>query len=117
MRVRLACGLSRVRSSGPVTFFHGVWSSNHFYSHSHSNTDSSRAVVSYWQKDVHLVLVNCLGSLPRNSVVRLIDHLNMTIVVDWDIKPQIKSNKQNLKFMTKDHLHKNKKLVIWNANQ
>ena len=45
--------------------------------------DSSRAVVSYWQKDVHYVLVNCLGlSLARKSVDRLIDHLNMTIVVD-----------------------------------
>ena len=31
----------------------------------------------------------CL-SLPRKSVVRLTDHLNMTIVVDWDVKPQNK---------------------------
>ena len=51
---------------------------------------SSRAVVSYWRKDIYLVLVNRLGSLPRNSVVRLTDRLDMTIVVDWDIKPQIK---------------------------
>ena len=43
------------------------------------------------EKDVHLVLVNRLGlSLPRKSVVRLTDHPDMTIVVDWDIKPQIK---------------------------
>ena len=35
--------------------------------------DSSRAVVSHWQKGVHLVLVNRLGRLPRNSVVRLTD--------------------------------------------
>ena len=42
--------------------------------------------------DVHLVLANRLGSLPRNSVhvFRLIDRLDMTIVVDWDVKPQIK---------------------------
>ena len=39
---------------------------------------------------VHLVLVNCLGSLPRNSVVSLTDRLDMTVVVDWDVKPQIK---------------------------
>ena len=57
-------------------------------------TGSSRAAVSYWLKDVHLVvLVNRLGSLPRNSVVRLINRHDMTIVVDWDIKPQIKQNK------------------------
>ena len=31
--------------------------------------------------------LTCLGSLPRNSVVRLTDSLDMTIVVDWDVKP------------------------------
>ena len=41
---------------------------------------------------MHLVLVNGLGSLPRNSVVRLTDRLDMTIVVDWDVKPQNKNN-------------------------
>ena len=37
-------------------------------------------------------LVNCLVglSLPWKSVVRLSDRLDMTIVVDWDIKPQTK---------------------------
>ena len=39
---------------------------------------------------MHLVLVNRLGSFPRNSVDRLSDRLDMTIVVDWDVKPQIK---------------------------
>ena len=41
---------------------------------------SRRAVVSYWQKYVHEVLVNFLGglSLPRNSVVRLTDRPDMT---------------------------------------
>ena len=33
---------------------------------------------------MHLVLINRLGSLSRNSVVRLTDRLDMTIVVDWD---------------------------------
>ena len=37
------------------------------------STDSRRAVISYWRKYVHLVLVKGLGglSLPRNSAVRL----------------------------------------------
>ena len=54
---------------------------------------SSRTVVSYWRKDVRLVLVNCLESLSRNSVVRLTDRLDMIIVVDWDVKTQIKQTK------------------------
>ena len=39
--------------------------------------------VCYWQKYVHKVLVNHLGglSLPRKSVVRLIDHPDMTLDV------------------------------------
>ena len=75
-----------IRSSGPAAFFQEDWSWIHFYGDSLSTADSSRAVVSYWQK----VLVNHLESLPRNSVVRLTDHLDMTVVVDWDIKPQFK---------------------------
>ena len=44
---------------------------------------SRRAVVSYWQKYVHEVLVNCLGglSLPRKSVVRLTECPDMTLDV------------------------------------
>ena len=44
---------------------------------------SRRAVVSYWQKYVHEVLVNCLGglSLPRKSVGRLTDHPDITVTV------------------------------------
>ena len=47
------------------------------------SADSRRAVVSYWQKHVHKVLVNHVGglSLPRKSVVRLTDHPNMTFAV------------------------------------
>ena len=46
---------------------------------------SRRAVVSYWQKYVHEVLVNRLGdlSLPRKSVVRLTDCPGMTLDVYW----------------------------------
>ena len=90
MRIRLACRRSWVRSSGQATFFPGDWSWNHFYRHSLPTAHSSRAVVSYWWKDVHLVLVNRFRNLPRNSVVRLTDRLHMTVVVDWDVQPQIK---------------------------
>ena len=45
--------------------------------------DSRGAVVSYWRKYVHKVLVNRLGglSLPRKSVVRLTDCPDMTSAV------------------------------------
>ena len=45
--------------------------------------DSRRAVVRYWQKYVHEVLVYPLGglSLPRKSVVRLTDRPDMTLDV------------------------------------
>ena len=44
---------------------------------------SRRAVVSYWRKYMHEVLVNRLGglSLPRKSVVRLTDRPDMTLDV------------------------------------
>ena len=43
---------------------------------------SRGAVVSYWRKYVHEVLVNHLGlSLPRKSVVRLTDRPDMTLDV------------------------------------
>ena len=44
---------------------------------------SRRAVVSYWRKYVHEVLVNHLGglSLPRKSVIRLTDRPDMTLDV------------------------------------
>ena len=44
---------------------------------------SRRAVVSYWRKYVHEVLVNRLGglSLPRKSVVRVTDRPDITLDV------------------------------------
>ena len=53
---------------------------------------SRRAVVSYWPKYVHKVLVNRLGglSLPWKSVVRLIDRPDMTL--DVDVKQQYNNN-------------------------
>ena len=52
---------------------------------------SRRAVVSYWRKYVHEVLVNRLGgqSLPRKSVVRLTDSPDMTLDVYRRRKPTI----------------------------
>ena len=56
------------------------------------SADSRRAVVSYWRKNVHLELVNCLGGLPRNSVVRVNDRarndLNMLKGRKTVIKPK-----------------------------
>ena len=51
------------------------------------SADSRGAVVSYWRKYVHEVLVNRLGglSLPRKSVVRLTDR-------PVDVKQQINNN-------------------------
>ena len=45
------------------------------------SADSRRVVVNYWRKYVHEVQVNRLGvlSLPRKSVVRLIDRPDMTL--------------------------------------
>ena len=62
---------------------------------------SRRAVVSYWRKYVHEVLVNRLGglSLPRKSVVRLTDRPNMTVDVYHGRKTTIQQ--YNLDFKIK----------------
>ena len=58
---------------------------------------SRRAVVSYWQKYVHEVLVNRLGglSLPRKSVVRLTDHPDMTLDVYRGCKTTTQQQQQS----------------------
>ena len=48
--------------------------------HLYDSADSRRAVVCYWLKYVHEVLVNRL-SLPRKSVVRLTNHPDMILDV------------------------------------
>ena len=55
-----------------------------------------RAVVSYWRKYVHEVLVNRLGglSLPRKSVVRLTDRPDMTLDVYRGRKTTIQKKKK-----------------------
>ena len=69
-----ASGPSSIPISG--TFFRGDLVMKNSYGHSPSSADSRRAVVSYWQKNVHYILVNCLGGLPRNSVVRVTDQIS-----------------------------------------
>ena len=69
-----------------------------FYCHSPQSTDSRRVGVSYKQKYVHLVL----RKLPGKSVVRLIDCLDMTIAVDWDVKLQTKTVCKGYQHTTKD---------------
>ena len=67
------------RGAGPRRVRYPVWQHT-FVSPS---AFSRRAVVSYWRKYVHEVLVNRLGglSLPRKSVVRLPDRPDMTLNV------------------------------------
>ena len=62
-----------------------------------------RAVVSYWRKYVHEVLVNRLGglSLPRKSVVRLTDRPDMTLDVyrgRKTIQPTNHGSKEQMSF-------------------
>ena len=58
---------------------------------------SRRAVVSYWRKYVHEVLVNRLGglSLPRKSVVMLTDRPDMTLDVYRGRKTTIQQQQQH----------------------
>ena len=71
-----------------------VWQHT-FVSHS---AFSRRAVVSYWRKYMHEVLVNRLGdlNLPRKSVVRLTDHPDMTLDVYRGRKTTIQQQQQQL---------------------
>ena len=57
---------------------------------------SRRAVVNYWRKYVHEVLVNRLGglNLPRKSVVRLTDRPEMTLDVYRGRKTTIQQQQQ-----------------------
>ena len=69
-----------VQSVGRLTRKSGVLGTTPVWQHTFV---SPSAVVSYWQKYVHEVLVNRLGglSLPRKSVVRLTDRPDMTVDV------------------------------------
>ena len=60
----------------------------YFLSSSPFFSDSRRDIVSNKQKRVHKVLPSL--SLPRKSVVRLTDHLDMAMTIDYDFKPKTK---------------------------
>ena len=69
---------------------------------------SRRAVVSYWRKYVHEVLVNHLGglSLPRKSVVRLTDRPDMTLDVYRGRKTTIQYNQQTVRNKMSEYFSK-----------
>ena len=71
------------QSVGHLTLSQGSWVRYPVWQHTFVSPAafSRRAVVSYWRKYVHEVLVNRLGglSLPRKSVVRLTDRPDMTL--------------------------------------
>ena len=73
-----------------------------------------RAVVSYWRKYVHEVLVNRLGglSLPRKSVVRLADRPDMTLDVYGGPKTTIHQQQQFIERMLLRDLSLQLKLPI-----
>ena len=83
---RAISSASNSRARGPVF---DTLSSHRALTFVSPSTDTRRAVISYWQKKVHLVLVHHLGgqSLPRNSLVRLTDRPDMTIGVYHGRKP------------------------------
>ena len=98
----------RVSNPGPLTRKSGVLGSipgpaTYFR---FSFRFSRRAVVSYWRKYVHEVLVNRLGglSLPRKSVVRLTDRPDMTLDVYRGRKTTIQQ--QCVKMLRMQHLCK-----------
>ena len=72
-RMRRPTGIQEVAGSifGSGTISRRDWSWNNVYGHSLRTADSTRTIVSYWRKYGHLVLVNRLRRLPRNSVYRL----------------------------------------------
>ena len=73
------------QSVGHLTHKSGAWIRYPVWQHTFVSPSafSRRAVVSYWRKYVHEVLINRLGglSLPRKSVVRLTDRPDMTLDV------------------------------------
>ena len=78
-----------------VSHFDQIFNSSWQHTFVSPSAFSRRAVVSYWRKYVHEVLVNRLGglSLPRKSVVRLTDRPDMTLDV-YRGRKTIKQQKQ-----------------------
>ena len=81
---------------------------------------SRRAVVSYWRKYVHEVLVNRIGglSLPRKSVVRLTDRPDMTLDVYRGRKTTMQQMQQPIIVLVskKYHLILNQKFLTLRYN-
>ena len=81
------------QSVGHLTRKSGSWVLYPVWQHTFVSLSafSRRAVVSYWRKYVHEVLVNRLQglSLPRQSVVRLTDRPDMTLDVYGGCKTRI----------------------------
>ena len=48
---------------------------------------------------MHKVLVNLFQACPGKNVARLTDSLDMTLAVDWDVKPQTKQTNKYDDFM------------------
>ena len=92
------------QSVGHLTSKSGSWARYSVWQHTFVSPSalSRRAVVSYWRKYVHEVLVNRLGglSLPRKSVVRLTDRSDMTLGVYRGRKPTIQQQQlKNAEFL------------------
>ena len=86
------------QSVGHLTLGQGSWVRYPVWQHTFvsSSAFSRRAVVSYWRKYVHEILVNRLGglSLPRKSVARLTDRPDMTLDVYRGRKTTIQQQQQ-----------------------
>ena len=76
---RVAQSVGHLTRKSGVSVRYPVWQ----HTFASPSAFSRRAVVSYWRKYVHEVLVNRLGglSLPRKSVVKLTDRPDMTLDV------------------------------------
>ena len=77
--------------------------STKYFLFDHPSAFSRRAVVSYWRKNVHELLINRLGglSMPRKSVVRLTDHPDMTLDVYRGRKTTMQQQQQLSDHITK----------------
>ena len=93
------------QSVGHLTRKSGVLGSYPVWQHTFVSPSafSRRAVVSYWRKYVHEVLVDRLGSLslPRKSVVRLTDRPDITLDVYRGRKTTIQHTTTLIKIQTK----------------
>ena len=88
------------QSVGHLTRNQGSWVRYPVWQHTFVSPSafSRRAVVSYWRKYVHEVLVNRLGglSLPRKSVARLTDRPDMTLDVYRGRKTTMQQQQQHI---------------------